>query len=182
MRLALVCLATLVTSTGCGFGDCGANNPSQSVDQATRLVVDGAEVGETLTVAVVDPYGLTTGTTLGTYGSRPEQTVAEDGAIALSLQLDGLEYADASAQTLAAVPRGDTVYVYLSGTLDPDLIREACSPTEGPSYVVDVAAVAVPPRVQEVRVVSVRLRDVAPEAAAALRQRDAERPRPATIV
>ena len=183
MRLALVCLASVALHAGCGFEDCGVNNPNQPVDQTTRLVVDGSDVGETVTIAVVDPYGLTSGTALSTSETTtPNRTVADAGTIALGLRLEGLEYEDASAQTLGAVTRGDTVYVYLRGTLDPDLIREACSPTEGPSYWVDVASVAAPPRVQEIRVALVRLQDVAPDAAEALRQHDADRLAPSAVV
>ena len=75
---------------------------------------------------------------------------------------------DSLPRPLDATIRGDTLFVYVLGSLDPDVVLLTCSPPEF-GIQVDVRAVLVPEGTVAARVTTISLSELSPQTAAALR-------------
>lgn len=168
MRLALSLLAAALVGGGCSLGDCSAET-SRATTTGGLLLADGAGVGDTLTVAFVDALDpqLTVSTAAGV-GVEPG--VTPDGAVEVLYDAVTTGFAgDLAPLPLVANALGDTVYVYVDGTVDPTVFAPACSlPPQ--SYEIEVRNVLVPEGTVAARVALVALGDVPVAAAEALRQ------------
>ncbi|WP_412068246.1 hypothetical protein [Rubrivirga sp. IMCC43871] len=118
----LLCFAAL---TGC-VGDCTFET-SRTVTTGGLLVADGRAVGDTLTVAFVSDAG--PGVRVEVADSALVAGATPDGAVevlydATAIALSG----DYIPRPFAATVVGDTVYAYISGTLD--VMTQVCSPPD----------------------------------------------------
>lgn len=173
MRLVLLLLVAALATGGCSLGDCSAET-SRSTTTGGLLLADGSGVGDTLTVAFVDALDpQITVTTAAGVGVDPG--VTPDGAVEILFDAVTTGFAgDLAPLPLVANALGDTVYVYVDGTVDPTVFAPACSlPPQ--AYEVEVRNVLVPAGTVAVRVALVALGDVPAAAAEALRQSDEAR-------
>jgi hypothetical protein len=168
MRLASLFLVAALAVGGCSLGDCSAEQ-SRSTTTGGLLLADGSGVGDTLTVAfvnAVDP-GIAVSTAAGV-GVDPG--VTPDGAVEVLYDAVAVGFAgDLAPLPLVANALGDTVYVYVDGTIDPGVFAPACSLPPA-SYDIEVRNVLVPEGTVAARVALVGLDDVPAVAAEALRQ------------
>lgn len=170
-RAVLPLLAAALALGGCSFTDCSFET-ARTETVGGLLLANGTGVGDTLTVAfVVDAGPFLNVTVADGVGGSPG--ITPDGAVevlydAVARSVSG----DLVARPLVAAPRGDTVFVYVEGSLDPSFFALACS---APESVVDVEvrAVLVPEGVVAARVATVSLSDLHRATATALRQSDA---------
>ncbi|PAP77506.1 hypothetical protein [Rubrivirga marina] len=168
MRPALLCLLVALATGGCSLGDCSAET-SRATTTGGLLLADGSGVGDTLTVAFVDAIDpQITVTTAPGVGVDPG--VTPDGVVEVLYDAVTLGFGgDLAPLPLVARALGDTVYVYVDGTVDPGVFAPACSLPPA-SYDVEVRNVLVPRGTVAVRVALVTLDDVPAAAAEALRQ------------
>ena len=168
MRAALSLAVLAVALGGCSLGDC-AFETSRAETTDSVLLADGRGVGDTLTVLFVD--GLDPVVTLRVapgVGEAPD--VTPDGAVevlydARSRGVSG----DLAPRPLVSTVRGDTVFVYVDGALDPSVLVPACSLPPA-SVDVRVRDVLVPPGTVAARVALVRVGDLPAASADALRR------------
>ncbi|GAB5534985.1 MAG: hypothetical protein Rubg2KO_12340 [Rubricoccaceae bacterium] len=180
--LRRLCALPLVAAlmAGCTLTDCSFETTDVAGFDTVRT--EAGSLGDTLTVMFVQAYerDLRVFTRAGL-----EPTPSTDGeAVTVSYDAEGLEFGDVSPPhppRLASLLQGDTMYVYVEGELSPDLFTEVCSPPT--AYLrIDVLGVDAPEAVRAVRVTSAFADELPPRTAAALRQLDAGRPRPALTV
>ena len=173
----LLLLAAALGVAGCSLiDDCRFETEERRYENV--LQADAPALGDTLTLAVVDTGrpSLRAFVPAGLALARP----SSDGTVRIGYDAEAFVFADSRALRLSAATRGDTVYVYVEGALDPSLFAQACSPPEE-RLRVDLSYVSAPPGVRALRVTRVGPEDLPPGAAQMLRQRDAARPvRPLT--
>lgn len=175
---ALLAGALALGLVGCDFPDCSFDTRPVQGDTAVRA--DASGIGETLTVAFVSGSGPTLNVSVRD-GLAPVPSGASEATVTFSAE--GIEYGKGDVAPLppfASATRGDTIFVYVEGTLSPGLFTEACSPPEE-TLRVDVGRVEVPVGVRSVRVLSLYESELAEGVARALRRHDAPRPQPATF-
>lgn len=180
LRLLLALPLATALVAGCAFTDCSFETTEVAGFGTVRA--EAASIGDTLTVVFVQTYERELRVFVRA-GLEPVE-LSEGEAVTVSYSAEGLEFGDVSPPSpspFASVLQGDTLYVYAEGELSPDLFTEVCSPPT--AYLrVDVMEVQAPASVRAVHVTSVFADELAPRTAAALRQRDAERIRPALTI
>ena len=168
-RLAL--LAAVLGLSGCLFNDCSFD--TETLDGSGVLQAEVGAVGDTLTLAFVDA-GDPGFDVYVRAGLEANPAPTEDGTVRLGFGSEAFVYQGARPPQFELAAVGDTVYVYVSGSLDPSVFRRVCSPPLE-RVRLDVTFAAAPPAVRAIRTVRLGAEDVAPAAAGALRQRDAHR-------
>ena len=172
-RLSLL-LATLILG-GCVFGDCEFSAPDNVVRGSATIEIDAAAVGNTLTVAFVQALAADLqGYVADGFESNPTPT--SDRTVRLAFDQESARFGDGDPYRLDAVAVGDTVYVYIEGTVDPLIFSQACSPSEPAGVSVGVESVSAPASVREIRTTHLSVGDLPTGVADALRQRAAHRP------
>lgn len=153
------------------FGDCDFET-STAETVGGLILADAGAVGDTLTLAFVDARE-------PALEVRVPAAVLEDAGTSPDDVLEVVYDAqsttfgsDPLAQPLVTTAVGDTVFVYIAGTLDPTLF--ACSPGES-VLEVDVREILAPQGVEVVRLTRLAARDLLPEAASRLRSEEATR-------
>lgn len=169
---ALLVLALLAAS-GCGVFECPDLGDVRDVRVAVAALAVEAPADGPVTVALVEAsYGpevrfyVRAGA-----GALPYAPPA--GTAEVVYGLDGRTYAEAPP-ALASVTRGDTVFVYVEGAVDPSVFVEACSPATE-AFEIQVEGAAVAEAVTGVTFTVVRFDDLAPSARSLLHQHDAGR-------
>lgn len=156
---------------GCVFGDCEFET-STAQTTGGLFLADGRTVGDTLTLAFVDADTprLVVDVSDDVLEAR---TASSDDILEVVYDAESTIFSsDAVVQPLSTTTVGDTVYVYISGSLDPTVF--ACSPGESVLEVA-VRALSVPSGVVAVRVARLEARDLLPEAASRLHSAEADR-------
>ncbi|GAB5534986.1 MAG: hypothetical protein Rubg2KO_12350 [Rubricoccaceae bacterium] len=172
VRVVAISLACLAWA---GCVQCETSFPEVPLTRSGILSATQDLPGDTLTIAVI--YG-----SPARLGPLPIEVVAErdtlvseraDGAvIELAYVLEGFVFDQTPDTQLAALAHGDTVYVYVQGTVD--LIQETCPPSEGPNAVLDVQSVRAPPAVQAAIVTMIGFNELAPDVLDRIHRADAE--------
>ena len=170
VRLAALLLAVGPVA-GCVLDDC-AFETSTAETVGGLFLADARAVGDTLTLAFVnaDDPALEVdvpGPVLEAVGTSP------DGVLEVLYDAESTVFgSDGLAQPLVTTAVGDTVFVYVAGTIDPAVF--VCSPSPS-RFEVEVREVLAPAGVRAVRVARLEAADLLPRTAATLRTADAAR-------
>ena len=182
-RLLLLAAAlAMPTLAGCLFEDCSFETTEVTGFETVRADADA--IGDTLTVAFVQSpeRRLDVFTRADLRPNTTDENVNGVPTVSVSYEAEGIELGerdDPRAPRFTTSRQGDTLYVYAEGSLG--LFSEVCSPPEA-FLRIDVLGVSAPAGVRAVRVTTVDVFELDAEVSGALRQLDAERPRPETIV
>ena len=170
----LLLLAAVLGAAGCSLvDDCSFDTEERQFTNVLRT--DVAAVGDTLTVVVVNREPRDPAFQAFVPAGLALSTPSDDGSVQIGYDIEAEVSPRSRTPLLAATARGDTVYVYVEGTLDPSLFVQVCSPSED-RVRVDLLSVSAPPGVRALRVLRADQSSLSPAAAHALRQRDAARP------
>ena len=170
--MRLVLLAAVLGLSGCLFNDCSFD--VETLNGSGVLQAEAGAVGDTLTVAFVDTYSPSLDVFVRA-GLDANPSPSEDGTVRLGFDSEAFVFQGADPPQFELVTVGDTVYVYVAGTLDPSIFSQACSPPEE-RIRLDVTFASAPPAVRAIRTVRLTPEDLPRAAARALRPSDAHRP------
>ena len=176
----LLLLAAALGAAGCSLvDDCSFDTEERRSENL--LQASAPALGDTLTVVVVDPSPADVAFQAFVPAGLALAEPSDDGTVRIGYDAEVRVLPGAPPPRLAAAARGDTVYVYVEGTLDPSWLAQACTPYQD-QIRVDLSSVSAPPGVRALRVRRADPVRLPPAAARALRQRDAARPvRPLTV-
>ena len=165
-------LLALLPVAGCTLVDCPDFGDFGPVDVDRASVEAVAPAGPEAVVALVQSaYREETSFYVRSGAEAPVPST--NGTFEVLYRIDGDAY-DGQTLDLVAATRGDTVFVYVEGTLDPTIFLPACSPALA-SYRFGVDGVTVPEDIESVRIVTVDPEDLTRAARAFLQDHEADR-------
>ncbi|MEM1114917.1 MAG: hypothetical protein AAF845_01005 [Bacteroidota bacterium] len=170
-RLGAVSILLALLAAGCSEFDCPDVEPYTDVDAGPLRLVAPA-VAEVMTLAFVE--GEQTETQFVLRDGIESDPVRTTGAgIEVVYDLEG-DTDQATAPPLVTAVRGDTVFVYVEGSVDPSVFQEACS-IRPPSLRVDIRGFQLPVTVDRVSLAVLRPGELHASARTFLQHHDADR-------